>query len=428
MTSAPLAALAQTQHPTQTASAFYLQPPLDGLALGMAYNRMNGTTPDFRPAAERSGAYLNATTFDRPAVLTREIARLEGAFRTFDLDRVYSMRIGVNVEQYDAGRQGYPVNFGAGSGIQMTDPTNFHGYDLTFRNADDVDFLAVGDATAARNFSQANGFDTQNAIAGQATLQLAFRLADAPPTLDGSPDTVRADILAARVLSQNGTVLHDFGSLVLQGATAAHGADGAPAIPELKTADVQGFHVGMSAAEAEALGSRGWTTKLGPDGLRIIAFFNGLQPAAPIWARCGGMEYGSPDPSAVYAGTASLPPFKDCMGVRLDGNATAGSTHTVEVLVSQQHLGEADAGKLLTELKAKYGPPVYVRNSGTNLVWLGRDPARLDGSPLEVTADVRDDPLQVGRHESVLSVTIEPYVDPRPKPAAQAATSAAAKL
>lgn len=140
------------------------------------------------------------------------------------------------------------------------------------------------------------------------------------------------------------------------------------------------------------------------------------------------MEYGSPDPAAVYAGTASLPPFKDCVGVRLDGNATAGSAHTVEALTSQQHLGEADAGKLLAELKAKYGPPVYARNSGTNLVWLGRDPSRLDASPIEVTADVRDDPMQVGRHESVLSVTIEPYVDPRPKPATQAATSAAAKL
>ena len=408
------------------ASAPYAQPPLDGLSLGMAYNRMMGTTPDFRPAAERSGAYRNATTFDRPAVLTREISRLEGAFHTFDLDRTYAMRIDVNVLQYDPQRGGFPLDFGPASQIQMNDPASFHSYALAFRNADDADVVAVGDATAARNLAQANRLDTQGTIAGRATLQMVFRLADAPPTLNNAPDTVRADILAARLLNGDGSVLHDFGSLASQGAATARAADGTPAVPVLKVADVQGFRIGMPMAEAEALGSRGWTTKLGPEGLATVLFFNGMKPATATWARCGGMEYGSPDPMALYAGVAATPQFTDCVGVRLDGNASPGSSHTVVAMASRQLLGSTSPATVLASLRGKFGSPTYVRNQGNNLVWLGRDPAHLDAPPVQVTADVRENP-EAGVHGTVLTVTVEPYRDPHPKPVPQAA-SVAAKL
>ena len=45
---------------------------------------------------------------------------------------------------------------------------------------------------------------------------------------------------------------------------------------------------------------------------------------------------------------------------------------------------------------------------------------------MQVTADVREDP-QAGAHGTVLTVTVEPYQDPHPKPAVQA-PSVAAKL
>ena len=401
----------------------YAHPQLDGIALTMAYDRLNGTVPDFRPYAERSGSYLNATVFDRPAVLDREIARLKEAFRTFDLDRVYSMRIGVAVDQYDPQRQGYPLDFGPSSIVPLTDPATFHEYALAFRNADAADFLAVGDAAAARSFAERNAFDMQGSQAGQGTLQLAFRLVDAPPTLDNAHDTVRADIVAARLLGQNGTVIHDFGILAPSRTAAEHGAGG---LPVLKTADVQGFHVGMSVTDAESLGGRGWATTLGPDGLNVIAFFNGLQSAKPTWARCGSLEYGLPDPQAFYVGAAP-PSYKDCIGVRLDGPATPGSSRQVDTIVSRQHLGAADPAKLLDALRAKYGLPVYVRNNGTDLVWLGHDPARPDASPLQVTADVHDEITASGAHETVLDVSEKPYADPRPKPVVQSA-AAAAKL
>ena len=113
--------------------------------------------------------------------------------------------------------------------------------------------------------------------------------------------------------------------------------------------------------------------------------------------------------------------------MRLDGPATPGSTRKVDTLVSRQHLGAADPGKLLEALRAKYGAPVYVRNNGTDLVWLGRDPTRPDASPLQITADVHGEITANGSHETVLDVGEKPYADPRPKPVVQA-TAAAAKL
>ena len=111
----------------------------------------------------------------------------------------------------------------------------------------------------------------------------------------------------------------------------------------------------------------------------------------------------------------------------MGGPATTGSARKVDTLVSRQHLGMADSAKLLEALRAKYGSPVYVRNDGTDLVWLGHDPSRLDASPLQITADVHDEPTASGAHQTVLDVSEKPYADPHPKPAVQAA-AAAAKL
>ena len=427
----PAASHAQTAHVAAASSAsasnLYGGPRLDGLDVTMAYDRLNGTTPDFRPYAERSGVYLNATVFDRPAVLDREIARMKAAFAAFEMNRVYSLSIRVQVQQYDPQRQGYPLDFGPSSTIPLADPVTFHGYALAFRNADDADLVSVGDAAAARAFAERNGFDMQNASAGQAALQLALRLVDAPPTLDGSPDTVRADILAARLLGQDGSVIHDFGNLASQPPPSSRAAAGAAADSVLKTADVQGFHVGMSADDAMALGTRGWKTRLGPDGSTVIGLFDGLQPSTPTWATCGSLQYGSPDVMAVYSGNSVAPSYRSCIGLRLDGPAPPGAFRRVDALVSRQHLGAADAGKVLAELKAKYGSPVYVRNAGSNLVWLGRDPSRSDGVPLQITANVGDEIDANGTRETVLTVEEKLYADPRPKPAVQA-TATAAKL
>ena len=118
---------------------------------------------------------------------------MEGEFRTFDLDKVYSMRIGVPVLQYAPAKGGFPLGFGESSSIGLADPVTGHGYALAFRNAADVALVPFADPTSARDFSQRFGFNTQFDQAGTAVLEMAYRLVDAPPSVQGR-DVLRADI------------------------------------------------------------------------------------------------------------------------------------------------------------------------------------------------------------------------------------------
>ena len=358
-------------------------------------------------------------------MLTREIARLEGQFKTFDLDRTYSMQIGVPVTQYDSARQGYEIGFSEGSQIRMSDPVNYHTYMLAFRNAGDVNFLPIGDSTAARNFSQRNGFSTQDDMAGQAAIQIAFRLADAPPTLGGGQDTVRADILAARLISQTGAVLYDFGNTAAARSSPTRRADGVSNSPVLKAADTQDFRVGMTSAEAEALGTRGFNVKLGVQGASVLAFFNGLKVVAPTWARCGDLEFGFQDCMAKVQGGVRPPSFVDCVAVKVEAD-DSNPVQKVTAVASEQHLA-FDPATLLGALRGKCGPPTYVRNEGSNLVWVGRDPANPDSPASQVLADVRQQGQDNAR-ETVLVVIVTPYEDPHPKAPSAPTVSAAPKL
>ncbi len=411
--------------------ALYAQTQITGLDAAFAYARFNGTTPDFRPYAERSSVVANATAFDRPAALEREIARLEGTFRTFELDRVYSMRVGVPVQQYDGDKGGYPVGFGDTSRIGLTDPVTYHALGLMFRNATDVATIPVPDATAARNLAQRNAFDTRSTQASQAVLQMAFRLVDAPPSLQGQ-DVLRADILSARILSQTGQVIHDFGPLSASTVAVSRNADGTSEQPVLKSADLQGFHVGMTAAEADALGKRGWRTMRGGAGSDEALYFNGLGAANPSYATCADVTFGFPDQQAYFSGAASAPKYTDCVAIKFapGGRATGNdAARRVIGVVTQQHLPGSAPETLAAAVKAKYGTPLYTRNngSGVNLAWVGRDPGSMDSPPVEIEADVSVPPYAAD-HDVLLTIKETAYQDPRPKPAAAPAPAAAPKL
>lgn len=221
---------------------------------GLARSDQTGSTKMLWPAVWiRTDAC--PTAFDRDSVLAREITRLQQQFRTFDLARVYDVRLRTELRQYDTARGGYALGLGEDSFIPIRDPATSKDYGLEFRNTGDVNFIPVGDATAARTFAERSRLNTQGPLAGMVVLQMAFRLADAPPVVDqGGPLMVRADILAARVLnSSTGAVIYDFGltpaSRSPSGSSAERIAGGQAA---LKAADVQGLRLGMAQAEAEA--------------------------------------------------------------------------------------------------------------------------------------------------------------------------------
>jgi len=392
---------------------------IEGLDRTMAYNRMNGTSPDFPAYAERSGLVTNATVFGKSTVLTREIARIEGMFKSFDLDRMYVMRLDVPLRQYDGERQRYPIGFGESSQIGLSDPMTGHSYALAFRNADDLSFVRVSDGMAVRNFAQRFRFSTQGDSAG-AALEVAYRLMDAPPRLGGGADTVRADILAARLLTQNGQLIYNFGPTKAFAQGPARGADSVPGPTVLKAVDTQGFRVGVPFTEADGLGTRGWKVKVGGnehDG--TAQHYNGLaQPAAQppmAWATCGEIEFGVPDFAACSMGGGRIPAFADCAAVKT--KPQPGGANAIVGVSTEQFLAGADLETLPMALRAKYEPPSYVRNNGTNLVWAGRDPVQVENAQVQVTADVQK--IGQGTEARVqMTVDIRPYVDPTPKPAA----------
>ena len=207
----------------------------------------------------------------------------------------------------------------------------------------------------------------------------------------------------------------------------ARNADGTSELPVLKSVDVQGFHLGMSEAEADALAGRGWTTERGGAGFDMALFFNNLGAGPPDYAACSDVVFGSPSQQAYFAGVSTLPTFSDCAALTFEPGS--GARHTIARAVTgvttQQRLLGTSAEVLLGAVKANYGPPLYTRNGGTNLDWVGRDPANRDGAPVEIIADVRPDN---GGSSLLLTVQEKPYQDPRPKPPAPVPAATAPKL
>ena len=415
--------------------SLFRAPMLDPLTLVMAYNRLNGTGMDFRPYAERSTAYVNATAFDRPQVLAREISRLEGQLATLDLGRTYLMRIGTQLRQYDASLGGYAVGLNPEAYVPVADPVNYHAFGVQFRNLEEVDTLRVGDATAARNFAQRNGLSTQFDVAGDVVAEFVIRLVEAPPAVSGGVTIVRADITAARVLTRNGQMVWDFGQTGAgRRPTTQSTAFSAP--PTLKAVDVQGLRVGMPLAEGSGVASRAYPTKR-YDDTRGGRWFRDISPQAEASAsgihadtaiRCGldpvsmaeemmGRQMG--ESGGAVANTSDA-----CLGFDA-GDGIAVPREGVGRVTSGQRVAGASVEAVRQALVEKYGPVTYTRNAGRELQWIGRDPAQSNGVPVSVTA--RIEPLKSGG--VVMGIEVVPYVDPNPaRPATPSAVPAAPRL
>lgn len=420
----------QTNQPPVDPAALYQQPPLSGVEIAFAYDRMNGITPDFRRYAERSSPTTAATAFDRDAVLGREIARTQQQFENFDVGKTFSIRLRTDLRQYDTARSGYALGLSEESFITLHDLATFKDYSLHFRNISEANFIGVGDPNAARAFAQRTRLNMQGPLAGSVVLQMAFRLVEAPPLLDnGGPLVVRADVLAARVLdSSTGHVIFDFG--LTQAANRSMSGAESGTQSTLKAAEVQGLHLGMSQTEADAIASRGWTTKRGSPQAGQELWFNGLQVRQDDWAVCGDLINGFPPPMDFTAGV-SPPSYKDCIGYGFArvGAGNGAYSDRVGQVASEQFLAGGDAGTLRRALEEKYGKATYVRDGGSDLVWVGRDPSKPDGEPVKIEAKLG---VETGpaRNRVVLQILMTPYVDPRrPQPAvAQPSATGGPKL
>ncbi len=415
--------------------SLFRAPVLDPLSLVMAYNRLNGTVPDFRPYAERSSAYVNASAFDRSAVMAREMARLEGQFASLDLNRVYAMRINTQLHQYDSARRGYALGFTPDTFVPIGDPVTGRRYDLQFRNLDEVGFLPVGDAVAARNFAQSHAFNTQYDNAGLVILDFVIRFAEAPPEVSGGSTVIRADIVAGRIITPSGQPVWDFGRTAA-GAVPAPAALVPGVLPLLKAADIQGISVGMPAEEGAGIASRAYPTERwhNPQGGRWFRAIDpgaeptGFVPNRAQAVRCGLDPLSGYDASmrAQMDGRTGDDPVADasqaCLGydvLAADGSATTG---TITSVTSGQRLPGATLDSVRQAMVEKYGSPTYTREGGRLLQWVGRDPLHPDAAPVSLIAR-----LGTERPGSVaLGIKAQPYTAPGSSQATQSQAAPAA--
>ncbi|MCE2575252.1 hypothetical protein [Komagataeibacter sp. FNDCR2] len=372
----------------------YIQPKLDGTTMSFLYDRMEGTVPDFQKYAQNSGAYRVSTTFNRDAVLQQKIQALQTRFDQISKNSIFSVRIGVQLLQYQVDNQAYMVDFGESSYIPVEDNIIFHQYGIQFRNRAAIAQVPMTVPQAEAFAKRFNLSTTQGSDAGYVVLELAYHLDSVPPSLEeNGPSMVNAVIVAGRLLTQSGQEMYNF----------PIDAVPMPSIPStLKAADIQGIGLTTSTDAALSAGKAGWTKQLGSfeDG-GIVLLFNGLantsktlaqqyprmvgasatsKPPAE-WAICAGREIGREDFDARAQGEEP-PAFENCMA--LDGK----SGHLTRI-ASEQHLAnDIDTAGLRARLDAKYGPPISIENDGDLRIWLGHDPADPSGPEVEITAEI----------------------------------------
>lgn len=91
------------------------------------------------------------------------------------------VRLRSEFRQYNVSRGGYSFPLGEDSFIPISDPATSKQYGLQLRNTDEVNFIPVGDAAAARSFAERTKLATQGQIAGFVVLQMAFASSERPP-------------------------------------------------------------------------------------------------------------------------------------------------------------------------------------------------------------------------------------------------------
>jgi hypothetical protein len=209
------------------------------------YHRVSGEPLDVRSVAERSEAARRASNFDRPDVVSAEAARLTAELERIDVQHEFVLSVNDRISEYDHDRGEFTINlFSPGTFV----PLDAFGqqYRLVFANA------AVA-ASIPMPREQARAFDARlNGMGRSVVDQLRFRVVgrgDPSGAVTGDR-VIRAELLSARVLDRNGSVLF---TPELRATTAAP----VVAAPfDLANADVAGLRVRVKAKELQGALSR----------------------------------------------------------------------------------------------------------------------------------------------------------------------------
>lgn len=208
--------------------------------VALAWHRLTGEPIDFQRVAERSAVVRRASNFDRPDVLRAELARLEQTLASADPAAVFTMQINDRISEYDHGTGEFSIT--------LFQP----GYYIPLRVFDQEYQVVFANAESARPIpmprDEAREFDARLNRAYRAVLTEArFRIigqGDPSGAVTGAR-VVRAELLEARVLDRQGSVLHVPTVVPVSALATAPAFDGA-------RADVAGFRVGVPLRDLEA--------------------------------------------------------------------------------------------------------------------------------------------------------------------------------
>ncbi|MEO5815838.1 MAG: hypothetical protein ABIT20_11215 [Gemmatimonadaceae bacterium] len=311
---------------------------LDDRLVALTYHKLSGETIDLRAAAEHSPAVQRASGFDRPDVITSEVARLEHDMASADAKHEFVMRVNDNISEYDHDRGEFSVMLFK-PGVYIDIRALGQQYRLVFGNADGLRAIPMPDKEAARSF------DAKLASTGRfVSNEIRFRVAGTgdPSGAVTGQHVIRAEIISARLLDRNGNVVF-----------TPHVNAAAPvAVAKRLDAganDVAGLHVGVRAKDLEATMQRMY----GPVSRqkRSNNWFAGYQGALVVNdMKCmdmPGRTGGSPQPGTV------------CVTAWIDGSDVVRSIRVERVF------SYMDAETFRSTLVKKYGPVSGAKEGGT---------------------------------------------------------------
>ena len=216
-----------------------------------AYAHLTDTRPDLEalarvevPPPDAASPVPGAQAARYRAALRDEEAQLRGEYERFNINQPLLLRVQTGIDRYDAAAGGLPLDFNPSFWVR--DPTwRTDGFILRFSNAEAVRTVPVADEGEADERMATAGFDPRFDDGWDGVLELRFVFGGVlprPSGLRGAP--VAARLLSARLVSRDGEVVHDFGTI----------GQGIPrrGLPVLATAKLGGLRLGMPLAEARA--------------------------------------------------------------------------------------------------------------------------------------------------------------------------------
>jgi hypothetical protein len=214
----------------------------DSTAVAAAYHKLSGDTLDLEAAAQQSASVQHATNFDRPDAAKAEVARIRTMIANADPAREFVISVNDNITEYDHDHGEFSIRlFQPGYFI----PIEAFGqqYQLVFSNAERVRAIPMDKASARE-------FDAKlNAIGRSVLNEIHFKVTgqgDPAGAVTGAR-VIRAEVTTARLLDRQGHVVFTPSVLASPKLTSV------AATPfDARSADIAGFHVGVSADDFAA--------------------------------------------------------------------------------------------------------------------------------------------------------------------------------